>query len=144
MVTGLTLTRELFVPRELIFQAWTEADHLSGWYAPAGGFAREVSVDARPGGEYLLAWTDDAGIRYVQRGVFHVVDRPAGFRCTQWLEGGFSEHYATQVVVSMAETGGSSRIEIRQEGFPSVVAREAQKLLWEALLDQLEAYFSAI
>lgn len=144
MVAGLTLTRDLFVPRDLIFQAWTEPDHLSGWYAPAGALAREVSVDARPGGEYLLAWTDAAGVRYVQRGVFHAVDRPVGFRCTQWLEAGFPEHYATELAVSMAEEGGSSRIRIRQEGFPSAATREAQRALWEALLDQLEAYFSAI
>lgn len=144
MDPGLSLTRSLFVPRDLIFQAWTEADHLSGWYAPVGGFAREISIDARPGGEYRFVWTDDAGVRYVQGGVFHVIDRPAGFRCTQQLDGGFAEHFATELVVSLAEEGGSSRIDIRQEGFPSAAARDAQRELWEQLLDQLEAYFSAI
>ena len=144
MTVGLTLNRELFVPRELIFQAWTEADHLSGWYAPEGDFAREAHIDARAGGEYLLAWTDAAGVRYVHRGVFHAVDPPAGFRCTQCLEGGFPVPCATELAVSMSELGGSSRIQIRQEGFPSTAVRDAQRVLWEALLDQLEAYFSAI
>ena len=51
MTAELTLSRELFVPRELIFQAWTEADHQSGWYAPEGDFAREARIDARPGGD---------------------------------------------------------------------------------------------
>jgi uncharacterized protein YndB with AHSA1/START domain len=144
MADVLNLTRQLFVPRDLIFQVWTEAGHLSGWYSPGAGFTREVSMDARPGGEYLLAWTDDAGVRFVQSGMFHAVDRPAGFRCSQRFEGGFPEHYVTELAVSIEEAGGSSRIDIRQEGFPSAAARDAHRVLWEALFDQLEAYFSAI
>ena len=81
MSYSLSLTHEIFVPRELVFQALTEPSHLSAWYSPAGQAAREISLDLSPGGEYLFVWTDEDDLRFVQRGVFHTVDPPAGFRC---------------------------------------------------------------
>ena len=36
MNQSIELSTELFVPREVVFQAWSEKEHLKGWY-PAPG-----------------------------------------------------------------------------------------------------------
>lgn len=144
MAHSLTLSRELFVPRDLVFQVWTEADHLSAWYSPTADCTREVSVDARAGGRYLFVWTTSDGNRFAQSGEYRAVDPPAGFHCSQRYQEGFDGTFGTQLTVALAEAAGSTRIAIQQQGFPTETSRDAACQLWSDLLDQLEAYFSVI
>ena len=140
----LTVSRELFVPRDLVFQVWTERDHVSAWYSPGSEFVRTVSIDLRPGGTYQFTWTAPDGAHWVQRGEYRSIEAPAGFRCSQCFEAGFGDGYCTELSVALADARGSTGILIRQEGFPSAATRDAQRQLWSDLLDQLEAYFSVI
>jgi uncharacterized protein YndB with AHSA1/START domain len=50
----LTLTRILDAPRELVFKAWTEAEHLAQWWGPKGFTIPFCELDARPGGAIRL------------------------------------------------------------------------------------------
>ena len=133
MAHSLTLSRELFVPRDLVFQVWTEADHLSAWYSSTADCTREVSVDTRAD-----------GTRFAQSGEYQAVDSPAGFRCSQHYEEGFGEAFGTQLTVALADAAGSTSIDIQQQDFPSAASRDAARQLWSDLLDQLEGYFSVI
>lgn len=48
------LTREYDAPRELVFEAWTQTDHLKNWMAPFEGFTCEyATADIKPGGSSL-------------------------------------------------------------------------------------------
>jgi len=144
MAHSLTLSRELFVPRDLVYQVWTEVDHLSGWYSPSAGCTREISADVRVGGRYLFAWTTPDGTRFAQSGEYRAVDPPAEFRCSQWYQEGFDGTFGTQLTVALAEVAGSTRIDIQQQGFPTEISRDSARQLWSDLLDQLEGYFSVI
>ncbi|MBD2872339.1 SRPBCC domain-containing protein [Paenibacillus arenilitoris] len=44
------ITRELDAPRELVFKAWTEPEHLQRWWGPKGLTITVVKLDLRPGG----------------------------------------------------------------------------------------------
>jgi uncharacterized protein YndB with AHSA1/START domain len=46
----LVLTRVFAAPRELVFRAWTEAEHFAAWYGPHGATLPFCRLDARPGG----------------------------------------------------------------------------------------------
>ena len=52
----ITITRVFDAPRELVFRAWTDPDHLARWFGPAGfQIPREsVHVDPRAGGRFTL------------------------------------------------------------------------------------------
>ncbi|MEI7924618.1 MAG: SRPBCC domain-containing protein [Chloroflexota bacterium] len=39
-------------PRDLVFRAWTERDHLARWWGPKGMDVRVLSADIRPGGTF--------------------------------------------------------------------------------------------
>src|SRR2546423_15173898 len=51
----LTLRRSFASPREKVFRAWTEPEHLRSWWGPPGYETIEADVDLRPGGAYRLA-----------------------------------------------------------------------------------------
>ena len=47
---GLTITRIINAPRERVFAAWTDPDHLHRWWGAQDGYtAPIVEVDLRPG-----------------------------------------------------------------------------------------------
>ena len=48
------LTREFNAPRHLVFDAWTQVEHLKNWMFPQKGFTCEyVVADIKPGGSSL-------------------------------------------------------------------------------------------
>ncbi len=46
----LRLEREIDVPRELVWKAWTEPEHLKKWFCPRPWMTTEAEIDLRPGG----------------------------------------------------------------------------------------------
>ena len=144
MTHTLSLEKELYVPRELVFQVWTQADHLSGWYAPIANAGCHAEVDARVGGEFLLTWTNASASTFVQRGEYLEIIQPEGFRCTVSLEGAYACHVTTELDVQLVERGSSTRILITQSGFPTADFRDRVRSDWVAVLQQLEVYFSQI
>lgn len=48
----LVLEREVDVPRELVWRAWTEPEHIKPWFAPKPWTTVDVEIDLRPGGMF--------------------------------------------------------------------------------------------
>lgn len=48
----LVMERVFNAPRELVFKAWTEPEHLAHWWGPKGWTLPVCTVDLRPGGEW--------------------------------------------------------------------------------------------
>lgn len=46
----LVLERNIDVPRELVWKAWTEPEHLKAWFCPKPWRLAECELDLRPGG----------------------------------------------------------------------------------------------
>jgi len=46
----LVITRVLNAPRELVFKAWSEVEHLKRWWGPKGLEISVAKLDFRPGG----------------------------------------------------------------------------------------------
>jgi len=47
----LTLIRIFDAPRDLVFEAWTNPQHLAKWWGPDGFTNPRCEFDARPGGK---------------------------------------------------------------------------------------------
>jgi len=47
---GDVVTRVFRAPRELVFEAWTKAEHFTRWFGPYGAEVLSCEIDARPGG----------------------------------------------------------------------------------------------
>jgi uncharacterized protein YndB with AHSA1/START domain len=55
------LTRVLDAPRDLVWAAFTQAEHLAQWWGPAGCSTRVLTLDFRPGGLFHYAMATPAG-----------------------------------------------------------------------------------
>ena len=50
----MTLVRTFDAPRELVFDCFTQVEHMARWWGPRGFTAPVCELDARPGGEILI------------------------------------------------------------------------------------------
>lgn len=72
----LVITRMLNAPRELVFNVWTDPNHIKNWWGP-DGFTNTISkMDVRPGGEWNLIMHGPEGTNYKNKSIFREVVRP--------------------------------------------------------------------
>jgi uncharacterized protein YndB with AHSA1/START domain len=57
----LVLERTLNAPRDLVWKAWTDPEHLKRWFAPRPYEISEVEMDLRPGGVFRIRMTGPDG-----------------------------------------------------------------------------------
>ena len=51
--SDFVIHRVLQAPRELVWEVWTDADHLARWFGPKGCTLDECTLELRPGGRFL-------------------------------------------------------------------------------------------
>jgi uncharacterized protein YndB with AHSA1/START domain len=71
------VTKRVFdAPRELLFQAWTDPDHLAHWWGPKGFRNTFHEFDLRPGGEWRFTMHGPDGVDYQNESVFVEIAKP--------------------------------------------------------------------
>src|SRR5579859_3756698 len=118
----LVFTRLFDAPRELVFEAWTEARHLAHWWGPRGFKTTISEMDVRPGGVWRLVMRGPDGRDYNNRIVFLEVAKPERLVYKHDPEKG-SEPVTFQVTVTFAGQGGQTEVTMRML-FPSAAARD--------------------
>ena len=48
----IVLVRDFAAPRELVWEAWTDVEHLRRWWGPKGFTVESAALDLRPGGSF--------------------------------------------------------------------------------------------
>jgi uncharacterized protein YndB with AHSA1/START domain len=74
-----TITRVYEAPRELVWRAWTDPEHMAAWFGPRGITTPRstITVDLRPGGAFEFTMvSDDEGTEYPSGGTFVEVQAP--------------------------------------------------------------------
>ncbi len=56
--------RSFAAPKELLFKAWTQAEHLAAWLPPVGATMEYLEVDIRPGGASFYRMDHPGGTLY--------------------------------------------------------------------------------
>lgn len=72
----IVITRVFNAPRELVFKAWTEPEHIVQWWGPEGFTTRVIELDLRPGGRSRYVMISPDGKEYPGTGVFREVVPP--------------------------------------------------------------------
>ena len=72
----LVLTRTLDAPCHLVFQAWTEPQHLANWWGPAGMEVRVLRHDLRPGGIFHYSMRPKNGSEIYGRMAYREIAPP--------------------------------------------------------------------
>lgn len=51
---AVIITREFAAPRQLVFRAWTDPEHIVQWWGPRGFTSFDCQIDLRVGGRFCL------------------------------------------------------------------------------------------
>lgn len=65
-----TMDRTFNAPRQLVWEAWTQPEHIAAWWGPEGMNTRVQSLDFRPGGSWQYAMTMPNGKDFITSGTF--------------------------------------------------------------------------
>ncbi len=66
----LLLTRTLNAPIDLVWDAWTNPEHIAKWWGPNGFTNTITTMDLRPGGEWSLIMHGPDGTDYKNNSIF--------------------------------------------------------------------------
>lgn len=143
------ITRVFDAPRELVFQAWTDPEHLRRWFAPRGCTVEFPFIDLRQGGEFRSCvrtpdgqdcWCKGTYLEIVapERIVYSIgmadehgnpVDSAAG-KDPEWPR-------ETVVTVTFAEHGNQTKLTLHQNVSEEVAKRTGAYPSWLQMLDLL-------
>jgi uncharacterized protein YndB with AHSA1/START domain len=72
----IVLTRVLDAPRELVYRAWTDPEHIQRWFGPKDFTCTTHAIDMRVGGMWRFDMVGPAGQRYPNRMTFLQMKAP--------------------------------------------------------------------
>jgi uncharacterized protein YndB with AHSA1/START domain len=139
---SLTISRVFAAPRELVFKAWSSADHMKRWFSPEGCSVPEAEIDFRPGGVIAVCMRLPDGVEHWSRGAFVEVVAPERLSFVgEVITGGKSRFSVSTTVVFAAEGAGArmtvtQAYEIHDDAFRFAV--EGANEGWRTTLDKLE------
>jgi len=140
----VTFTRLLDAPPALVFPLWTEARHLSKWFAPRHFTVPECSCDARVGGEIRLTMRSPDGTDFPMKAVFEQLVPNQSIVTRNWA--GFDAEgkpgFETLQTYTFTAEGDKTRLDVKAEVIwmdermaPAIAGMEPG---WSQTLDKLE------
>jgi uncharacterized protein YndB with AHSA1/START domain len=130
----LTVSRVVDAPRELVWQAFTEPEHLVVFWGGPGTTVpvESVTMDVRPGGSFELTMVAADGTEYPNRGEYVEVDEPSRIVFAEPDTG-------ITATITFAEVGDKTEVTIRQVGVPERFLGPEAEAGFAATFDKLEA-----
>jgi uncharacterized protein YndB with AHSA1/START domain len=148
----LILDRVFNAPRELVFRAFTEAEHLEHWWGPKGWSLPVCKVDFRPGGVWHYCMLGPGGEEAWGRAVYSEIEPPRRIVYTDAFsdaEGNINPDLPQMVIeVEFEEVAGKTRVHslsrfATAEELDAVLAMGMEQGIIETW-DRLDAYLSQI
>jgi uncharacterized protein YndB with AHSA1/START domain len=139
----LVITRIFDAPREFVFKAWTEPEHLMRWWGPRGFTMTSCEIDLRPGGACHFHMRSPEGAEHRTRGVFREIIEPERLVMTRaWVDAEGKPGHETLLTLTFADHGGKTKLTLHQAIFESVTARDLHQRGWSSSLDCLAEYLA--
>ena len=138
----LVIERTLDAPPELVFEAWSSAEHAQRWWYPRQNgqdFAcTSFEMDFRVGGAYRYCIRSPKGIDTWAHGVYRQIEPAKRLVFSFQWEWSPQPSPDTLITVTFDDAGkGKTRLTFRQEAFESEAMRDAHEQGWGAVLDRL-------
>ncbi len=140
--TSLSIRRTIKAPRQKVFDAWTQPQHIRNWWRCDPSWSTVVAeIDLRVGGRYRFGMRDPAKDHdHVVSGEFIEVDAPNRLVYT-WAWEEPTEHPGqSRVTVEFIENGNTTDLLVTHDGFPELSYTEAHNQGWQACLNVFEGY----
>ena len=136
---ALIIERTFDAPRELVFKAWTEPEHVLQWLGPKDFTAIEFRMDDA-GGTWASRMRGPDGKEYANGGRVLELREPECLRFTfKWDDGGSEE---TTITIHLEEVGAKTTMTFHQATFETTESRDGHRGGWSESFDKLEAYLA--
>jgi uncharacterized protein YndB with AHSA1/START domain len=131
------------VSRELVFRAWSSAEHLKRWFCPAGFTVPEAEVEFRVGGAFNICMRSPGGRDHWTRGRYVEIVPHSRLAIDMNVVGERDEPlFRAYTEVTFADEHGATRLEVTQSYtlFDPLAAAMIQGAApgWAQTLDRLE------
>ena len=107
----IVVSRVIEGPRQLVFDAFTSADHLAQWCAPKGGTITTHAFDFKPGGVWDATIQGPDGNAYPNHWTWKEIVPPERI---VWLYGsGKNDPHAVPTTLTLVERGATTEATLR-------------------------------
>lgn len=106
----ITASRVFEASRDLVWEVWTDPNHVARWWGP-NGFTNTIhTMDVKPGGIWEFTMHGPDGVDYPNKISYLEVTRPKRLVYDNSKEGGPGYHHVT---VTFEEVRGKTRVTMR-------------------------------
>jgi uncharacterized protein YndB with AHSA1/START domain len=139
----ITIVRTFDAPRELVWKAWTEPEHLARWFGPKGFTTPVCEADVRAGGTQRVTMRGPDGTDYPMTAIYEEVVPPERLTWNGSVEHAGNVSFDVYQVATFAEHKGKT--ELTLQAFVTRATPEAAGALggmeegWSQSLDKLAA-----
>jgi uncharacterized protein YndB with AHSA1/START domain len=144
----ITVSRVFDAPRELVFKAWSTAEHIKRWFSPDVCTVPEAEIDFRPGGAFVICMRMPDGTDHWARGKFTEVSPVDRLAFTFAVEMAGAVRFTAETHVAFEVEGAGTRMTVRQvyelhdPAFSGAPAGALEG--WRTTLDKLEKEIARI
>lgn len=140
----LVLTRVFNAPRERVFDAWTQIEHMTQWWGPKGFTVPHARIDLRVGGEYRACIRSPEGADYWIRGAYLEIDCPTRLIFTwAWEDDDGKPGIETRVELTFEAVNDKTLMTFRQGEFENIESRDSHEGGWSECFDRLQTWLSS-
>lgn len=136
---SLVIERTFSAPVQLVWDAWTQREHLARWMCPDGFSASDVFGHVRVGGFWQTTMHSPENTTHICRGQYLVVEEPHTLSFTHaWQNDIGGLGHMTTVVVSLKADGDKTHMRFEQTGFRSAESRDQHEHGWTGAFDNVD------
>lgn len=147
---ALVIERIFDAPRELVWKAWSEPEHLKRWWGPRDYSCPSCEIDFRVGGVWLSSMRSSDSQEIWSTGTYREIvplERIVTTDSFADAEGNVvpATHYGMPadiplemlISVILEDVGGKTKMTLRHEGLPAGEMADGANVGWNESLDKL-------
>lgn len=134
----MSITRVFDEPRPLVYEVWTQPEHIVNWMAPHGFTIPETSGELKVGGDWYCVMVAPDGSKHPLRGTYReVIPEELIVTSHCWEDEQGNPEHETTLAVRFADEDGKTRVTLEQRNFKSQESRDGHIDGWKQSLERL-------
>ena len=151
-VKTLKIERVFDAPRELVWKAWSDPEHLTKWWGPQHFTAPIIKVDFRVGGKYLFCMRSPEGQDFWSTGMYREIvpherlvftdsfaDADGNIVPASYYNMPGEFPLEMDVMITFEDMQGKTKMTLEHFGMPAGESGEMASMGWNQSFDKLEA-----